>query len=191
MMRAFTRAVGGLVRLADHLIGLLLLVTVAVNAAAVFMRYVVGDSISWSEEAIRYLAIWITFLGAVAASQADEHMDMNMLAEFGGAGFQRWHRSLLHILISVFAAIVTWQGVRYCILNGAQTAPTTGLPMVFVYSALAVGGALLFLVSIAKIFGLQTSAMDTVSVPAVPGPAGTEPAALQAVPLSSTAEPAP
>jgi TRAP-type C4-dicarboxylate transport system permease small subunit len=37
-------------------------------------------------------------------------------------------------------------------LNGRQTAPTTGLPMIYIYAALAVGGALLTIVSLMKIY---------------------------------------
>lgn len=151
-MAALRRHIRSLVHLADGLSGSLLLTIVAVNLAAVFMRYVMLDSISWSEEGIRYISVWMTFMGAAAASWYDEHMDMNMLADWGGPLFQRAHRAVLHVLTAVFACFVTWQGFVYCLRSGMQTAPTTGLPMIYVYGALVVGGALLFLVSLAKIY---------------------------------------
>jgi len=52
----------------------------------------------------------------------------------------------------VFGAFVLWQGTIYCILNGRQTAPSTGMMMIYVYAALAVGGALLTIVSLMKIY---------------------------------------
>jgi len=134
----------------DHAVGWLLAALVLINGAGVFMRYVVGDSLSWSEEAIRYLAIWIAFLGSVAASWSDEHMDMNPFADFGGPTFQAWHQCLIHLLNTAFAVVVAWQGVVYCILNGAQTAPTSGVPMVYVYGAIAAGGALLTMIHLVK-----------------------------------------
>lgn len=151
-MGAFRTIVRRLVRTADYAIGLLLIVTVLVNGSAVFMRYVMLDLISWSEEAIRYLAVWITFLGAGCASWFDEHLDMNMFGDFGGPWFQTVQNALIHLLTAVFAAIVLWQGVRYCWLNGMQTAPTSGLPMLYIYSAIAIGGCLLLLVSLVKIY---------------------------------------
>lgn len=146
-IRALAKAVSAA---CDHAAGWLLLVLVGLNGASVFMRYVMGDSISWSEEGIRYIAVWITFLGSVAASWHDEHLDMNLFAEFGGAAFQAFHRCLLHLLNVGFSAIVAWQGWIYCALNGAQTAPTTGLPMIYVYGAIALGGALLTFVHLVK-----------------------------------------
>lgn len=141
-----------MVRIADAICGVLLIVIVILNLAAVFMRYVVFAPFSWSEEAIRYLAIWMTFMGAAAASWLDEHMDMNLFADWGGATFQSWHRALLHALTTIFAGFVLWQGVIYCWLNGRQTAPTTGLMMIWIYGSLAVGGALLLIVSLMKIY---------------------------------------
>lgn len=148
-LRAGVRAA---VMLADAASGLLLIAIVIVNLSAVFMRYVMLDSISWSEEGIRYIAVWMTFMGATAASWLDEHMDMNMFSEYGGPTFQRWHRAFLHSLTAIFAGFVLWQGAIYCRLNGMQTAPTTGLPMLYVYGALGVGGALLLIVSLIKIY---------------------------------------
>jgi TRAP-type C4-dicarboxylate transport system permease small subunit len=149
-MDTLRNAVGKLAALCDHVAGWLLLALVVVNGASVFMRYVMNDSISWSEESIRYLAIWIAFLGSTAASWHDEHLDMNLFAEFGGAGFQSVHRFFLHLLNTAFAVVLAWQGWIYCTLNGAQTAPTSGLPMIYVYGAIALGGILLTIVHITK-----------------------------------------
>ena len=93
----------------------------------------------------------MTLIGSAAASWYDEHMDMNMFADMGGPTFQAWHKAVLHALTAVFAVFVTWQGTRYTVLNGMQTAPTSGLPMLYVYGALAVGGALMLVVSLVKI----------------------------------------
>ncbi len=141
-----------IVGVADHICAVCLFAIVVLNLAAVFMRYVLVDSISWSEEAIRYISVWMVFTGAAAASWLEEHMDMNMFAEFGGATFQSWHRGLMHGLTAIFAGFVLWQGVIYCWLNGKQTAPTTGLLMIYVYGAIAVGGLLLLIVSLVKIY---------------------------------------
>jgi TRAP-type C4-dicarboxylate transport system permease small subunit len=151
-MNGFRATVRALVRFCDHVTGWLLIAIVALNLAAVFMRYVMLDSIPWSEEGIRYLAIWMTFFGAAVASWYDEHLDMNMFDGWGGETFQAWHRASLHALTGVFAVFLVYQGVDYVRRSGMQTAPTTGLQMYYVYSAIAVGGLLLLLISLAKIY---------------------------------------
>lgn len=150
-MAGIRSAVRRVVHVADGLCGALLAIIVVLNLTAVFLRYVVFVPLSWSEEAIRYLSVWMTLVGSAAASWYDEHMDMNMFGDFGGPLFQTWHKAILHALTAVFATFVLWQGVIYCLLNGRQTAPTSGLPMLYVYGALAVGGALMLLVSLVKV----------------------------------------
>ncbi len=141
-----------IVWLADQTAGWLLLAICVLNIAAVFMRYVMLNSISWSEEAIRYMAVWMTFLGVASASWLDEHMDMNLFDKIPNETFQKFHRAFLHGLAVIFGAIVLWQGSIYVKLNGMQTAPTTGLAMAWIYSAIPIGGALVVLVSLVKIY---------------------------------------
>jgi TRAP-type C4-dicarboxylate transport system permease small subunit len=135
----------------DHVIGWLLVCAVILNGAAVFMRYVMLDSISWSEEGIRYLAVWITFLGGVTAAWMDEHLDMDVFGDMGAPWFRKLHRSSLQALAALFGGIVAWQGTIYCLKNGMQTAPATGILMIWVYAAIPIGGLLLLIVSLVKI----------------------------------------
>src|SRR5438045_2999056 len=115
------------------------------------MRYVMNDPFFWTEEAIRYTTLCFTFLGAAAVSHADEHMDMNMFSEIKSRTFQALHKILLQGLTIALAAVVLWQGARYTVLNGRQTAPTTGLLMLYAYSAMPIGAALIIIVAFNKI----------------------------------------
>jgi TRAP-type C4-dicarboxylate transport system permease small subunit len=144
------RTVRRLVGLADLASGLLLIGITVLNLVAVFMRYVLLDSISWSEEIMRYAGVWLTFLGAAAASWRGEHLSLDLFSVVGSLRFRRLRRALLHALAAVFCAIVLWQGVIYCLKNGMQTAPTTGMLMVYAYGAIAVGAALMLMVELVK-----------------------------------------
>ena len=136
---------------ADWIVGWLLLASVLINVAQVFTRYVMNDPFFWTEEAIRYITVWFTFLGAAAVGHADEHMDMNMFSEIKSPAFQALHKILLQGLTIALAAVVLWQGARYTILNGRQTAPTTGLLMMYAYSAMPIGATLIIIVALNKI----------------------------------------
>ena len=136
---------------AAELISALILIGITLlNIVAVFMRYVMLDSLSWSEEIMRYGSIWLTFLAAAAVSYRSEHLSLDLFRFKGSPFVQRMHETLLHLLSSVFAAVVLWQGVRYCILNGMQTAPTTGVVMLWAYGAIAVGAALILLAELLR-----------------------------------------
>lgn len=148
--------------LTDLAAGLILIAISVLNLVAVFMRYVMLDSLSWSEEIMRYGSIWLTFLAAAAASYHAEHLSLDLMRFRGSPFVQRLHETLLHLLAAVFAAVVLWQGVRYCIKNGMQTAPSTGMLMIWFYGAIAVGGALMLIGELTKIWD-TLSGTDKVS----------------------------
>ncbi len=143
-------------QVSDHVIGWLLLVSVALNVAQVFTRYVLNDPLFWTEEMVRYTTVWLTFVGAAAASLYGDHMDMNLFGEVKSRRFQTFHQTFLQLIVLVFCVLIIWQGGKFCVLNGMQTAPATGIPMLYVYGSTVVGGVMLALVSIGKIIELLT-----------------------------------
>ena len=151
--------------LSDHIIGWLLLISVLLNIAQVFTRYVMNAPLSWTEEMVRYSTVWLTFVGAAAASLYGDHMDMNLFLEVKSRRFQAFHQAFLQVVIMAFCVLIIWQGTKFCILNGMQTAPATGLPMLYVYGATVVGGVLLALVTLHKIAAALFPDTDVVALP--------------------------
>ena len=149
----------------DHVIGWLLLISVALNVTQVFTRYVMNDPLFWTEEMVRYTTVWLTFVGAAAASLYGDHMDMNLFLEVKSRRFQAFHQAFLQIVILAFCVLIIWQGTKFCILNGMQTAPATGLPMLYVYGATVVGSVLLALVTLHKIAAALFPHTDVVALP--------------------------
>ena len=138
--------------LSDHIIGWLLLISVLLNIAQVFTRYVMNAPLSWTEEMVHYSTVWLTFVGAAAASLHGDHMDMNLFLDVKNARFQAWHQAFLQLVIFGFSVLIIVQGAKFVMLNGMQTAPTTGMPMIYVYSAMTVGGVMLAIVTVFKFF---------------------------------------
>lgn len=135
----------------DHAIGWLLLISVVLNMTQVFTRYALNDPLFWTEEMIRYATVWLTFAGAAAASLYGDHMDMNLFLAVESRRFQAWHQAFLQALVLAFSILIIWQGGKFCLLNGMQSAPATGMPMLVAYGATVVGGIMLALVSLHKI----------------------------------------
>lgn len=51
---------------------------VAVGGVSVFSRFVLNLSITWAEEAIRFLCIWLTFVGAALTVRKDGHVSIDI-----------------------------------------------------------------------------------------------------------------
>ena len=68
-------------RLADGLLAAISAALTVIVLAAVFCRYVMNDSLSWSDEVVRYLFVWFTLFGAALALREREHIRVEYFVE--------------------------------------------------------------------------------------------------------------
>lgn len=83
----------------------------------VFMRYVLGSPLVWSEELARYLFIWVSYLGWVFASRGGTHIRISAFFDALPPAVKRWIWILHQILILVFAFVLGWLGYRMVLKN--------------------------------------------------------------------------
>ena len=61
----------------------LVLAIAIIVSASVFFRYVLNDSLSWSEELAKYAMLWLVFLGAPIALRLGVHPNIEiMISQF-------------------------------------------------------------------------------------------------------------
>lgn len=128
----------------EAIIVLLMAVMSLIIGGQIFMRYVMGASLSWSEELSRYLFIWATYLGVAYAVQKDAHIRVSMGTDMLSPRGQIWARILSHAIFAVFALYVMYQGwflVEKTFRFGQKSA-SLGIPMGLVYLAPFTGFAL-------------------------------------------------
>ena len=143
LKRKVDQALGGFVALAMAL-------AVATVLWQVFLRYVLADPISSTDELVRYLLIWIGLLGAAYAAGQRLHLAIDLLP----AKLEGRSRHLLDLgvqtLIFVFALAVMVIGgsqlVRLTLMLG-QTSAALGVPLGWVYLVLPLAGLFLMLYS--------------------------------------------
>ena len=56
----------------------------------VFCRYVLQDSLAWTEELARYLVIWACFFGCSFAMRTDSHLELSILFNFSGPRMKKY-----------------------------------------------------------------------------------------------------
>ena len=57
-------------------------IIIIIGAANVFCRYVLNDSITWAEEAMRFICIWLVFIGSSLTIRIDGHVSIDVLQSF-------------------------------------------------------------------------------------------------------------
>lgn len=127
---------------------MLLIVVTALNLTQVTGRYAFNTGFSWTEEAMRYLMIWLMMLGSVACIFRAEHMAVQTIENRVPPGYARFVKPALYSIAAIFCSFVLVYGWPLALRNAAQVAPASGIPMIYPYLALPVG-AFLMLVQIA------------------------------------------
>jgi len=140
----------------DHLAALVRLLVMALMAAmtvivlvAVFYRYVLLDALSWTEEASRYLMIWMGFLGTGLVVREGGHIAVDLLPQQLTGLRRRVVLALVRLLGLVFLAAVVGAGLVLAYRVAGQRTPVLAISMMWPYLAIPVGCLLTGLETIA------------------------------------------
>ncbi|HXZ44892.1 MAG TPA: TRAP transporter small permease [archaeon] len=144
----------------EHVTGCVFIVLTSLTLAQVFFRYGLNSPLTWSEELVRYLCVWLTFLGAsvLTAKNAHLRLGVTVMSHFSPrlgppTGF------VLDVLVFVFLILLTWQGTRFTLIAGFLTSPALRNPMWWVWIALPLNGALMLLFVGHSLFGRARGAL--------------------------------
>ncbi len=132
--------------------------------AAVFFRFVLADPLTWSEEAARYMMVWVTFLGAGYAMGKGRHIGVTLFVEKLPERIRKKVILTAEIIIMVFLAAVTVQGVNLMISLRSQTSPAMDFPMTLPYLAIPVGAVYMFLHLLRMVLTRSSRALSTADI---------------------------
>lgn len=113
-------------------------------AVQVFMRYVMRDSLSWSEELARYIFVWLIYIGISYGAQIMKHIKIEaalLLFPMRARPYVELLGDILFLGFALFVVYSSWGIVEKQLMLG-QTSPAIQMPMWMLYSAPTVGFAL-------------------------------------------------
>lgn len=123
------------------LITISMIVMVVLIFMQVFTRYVLGDAMTWSEEASRYIFIWMIFLSIGIGFTEKAHISIDMVKDRFSQKGQKILTQIVYIILLVVMIYFTYQGYLLTenMMNFGQKSATLQLPMWIVYVSLPVG----------------------------------------------------
>lgn len=104
-----------------------------------FTRYVLNDSVAWTEEIARYLLIWITFIGAAMSFRRGTHISVEVLHHFMPQKFVRPLRFAIDVTTVGFIALLCWFSITITERMHIQTMTVIEWPMSLVYAGVGLG----------------------------------------------------
>ncbi|WP_313238351.1 TRAP transporter small permease [Sporosarcina ureae] len=142
------------IKMEEWLLIISTLFIVALVFLQVLSRYVFNISVGWSAELARYLLIWITWISMSYTIRKNDHIKITLLVDRLPVNVQKVVQVIVILLWSVFAivmAIVGTQVVQTLKLMGQKTS-TLGLPMWVVYLIIPIGGMLMLIRLVQRLY---------------------------------------
>lgn len=117
----------------------------------VFFRYVLNDSLSWTENLARYFQIYVTFLGAAIALRKGMLISIDLVLSYLKEKTRLRLIIFNYTLVTLFSLFLITVGTKVVLqqITYGQVAPLfVSVPMYLIYLAIPIGGVFLFIESI-------------------------------------------
>ena len=140
----------------------------------VFMRYVLNDPPTWSEEVSRFMMVWMTFLVAPIAYRHGMNVAIETLSRFLTGRVQAALQLVLNALILYFMLVYAQEGVGLAERGLKSKAFTIDVKLFWFYLVVPAGFYLLAAVGVEHVLRAIKGLVDPASVPSLERPAGIE-----------------
>lgn len=131
-----------LLNIDDVIASIALILIVAITALAVFMRYVIGEPLTWTGEANLALIVWFVFVGVASVIKRDGHIGIDYFVEKLPSGLKKI-AYYFRIIINIGAfAIMLVLGFRLAMEATEKIAPILKFSYTIVDIAIPIGAAL-------------------------------------------------
>lgn len=113
-----------------------------------FTRYVLNDSLAWTEEIATYCLVAVVFVGSSMCVRLGRHIQVDLIFRYLPAGVARVLATMIDALRTAFfayAAYLVWEFMK--IVEG-ETMTTIMLPKNLIYGFVLVGFVMMFIRSV-------------------------------------------
>jgi TRAP-type C4-dicarboxylate transport system permease small subunit len=94
----------------------------------------------WTEEAARFLFIWIIMIGSILAVRDETHFNVDVLPKPKTARGKALATLWVDLAILLMAAMFVWFGTAFVKFGYSQTSELTGINMVFIFGSFLLAG---------------------------------------------------
>ncbi len=99
--------------LENALLALLLAGMLLIGGTQIFLRNFLDGGVTWADEALRLMLLWLAMLGAVAASRDDRHIAIDALARILPAGISGPVTVVINWFTAGVCLTIAWHAVSF------------------------------------------------------------------------------
>lgn len=115
---------------------------VVIVIAGVIARYAMRNPFAWTEEASRFLMIWMVLLGMSVVTRNRENLCVEFLVIKLPVFLQRIIKFINEVLVMYFLYILMVEGFKMAVNAKVQIVPSLGITMFYPLLCIPVGGML-------------------------------------------------
>ncbi len=117
-------------------------------STSIFFRYVLNDSITWSEEIAKYLMVWMVFVGAPVAMVQSRHIAIEMFPNLFRPRIRALIFLIVNLLIVLTMAFWTYRGFTYTVGGMSQVMSSFDkIPLGLVFASIPFGSCIMMIIS--------------------------------------------
>ena len=102
----------------------------------------IGTVPSWTEEAIRFLFVWASCIGAAIGIKEHIHIGIDVIVNLFPTNLRKVFDVIVQVLLLIFDFFIIKYGFQMVVKTMTQPSPALRLPMGYVYLAIPVMGIL-------------------------------------------------
>lgn len=110
----------------------------------VFFRYVLNNSLVWTEEIAKFAMVWLAFIGSPVAMERGGHVAIEIISSRAKGWFRLFLIFLIQVTIITSLTLLLWKGVALAVKAIPQhSTAVRWLSMIWVYLSVPVGALLM------------------------------------------------
>ncbi len=119
--------------------------------AQVFFRFVLNNSLSWTDELARYCFIWMHLIGASLLIEGSNHATVTVILDALHGAAHKVLDVLIELVIFFDGVVMLYSGALLSYSSRANLSTAMSVPMWVINSSVALGGLLLMAQAAVKI----------------------------------------
>ena len=152
--------------------GVVLLVAAitVIVALGVFFRFVLNNSLPWTEEVAKFVMVWLAFIGAPVVLEEGGHIAIDFIPSRLPPPVGHAALMLIQVIVMVVLAVLVFQGWALAWNALPQIATTVDVSLFYIFLAVPIGSAMMLTVSLELLLRQATAIRSSDDAPSEPTP---------------------
>ena len=100
-------------RVEQFLVAALLTVMILLAFSQIVLRNFFSTGIDWADSLVRYLVVWVGFVGAAIATKEGKHITIDVLSRWITGSGSNAIQAICHLSSAAICCLLTWAGIKF------------------------------------------------------------------------------